>query len=132
MANKENQENKKTSFGEILGSEGVENRILYVMPESIGDIYLSTSLFESIKKQYPNKNLYVATKPEYFDILKGNPYIHKVIPYISQMDQLLWLEGAGDHNGFFEIAFLPHIGTQRVFNYQHNGKDKIAFDLKDE
>jgi glycosyltransferase involved in cell wall biosynthesis len=132
VANKENQENKKTSFEEILDSEGVENRILYVMPESIGDIYLSTSLFESIKKQYPDKNLYVATKPEYFDILKGNSYIHKVIPYISQMDQLLWLEGAGDHNGFFEIAFLPHIGTQRVFNYQHNGKDKIAFDLKDE
>ena len=48
------------------------------------------------------------------------------------MDQLLWLEGVGDHEGFFEIAFLPHIGTQRIFNYQHNGKAKIAFNLKDE
>ena len=132
VANKENQENKKVSFEEVLDNEGQENRILYVIPEAIGDVYISTSLFASIKKQYPNKNLYVATKPEYFDVLKGNPYIHKLISYIPQMDQLLWLEGSGDHKGFFEIAFLPYIGTQRIFNYQHNGKDKIAFDLKDE
>ena len=131
-ANKENQENKKISFEEILDNEGQENRILYVIPESIGDVYISTSLFPSIKKQYPDKNLYVATKPEYFDVLKGNPHIHKLIQYTPQMDQLLWLEGVGDHEGFFEIAFLPHIGTQRIFNYQHNGKAKIAFNLKDE
>ncbi len=45
------------------------------------------------------------------------------------MDDLLWLEGKGSHKGFFEVAYLPHIGTQRIFNYQHNGKDKIALDL---
>ena len=100
------------------------------MPESIGDIYMSTALFDNIKKQYPEYNLYVAVKPEYFDILKGNPSIHKVIQYISQMDQLLWLEGMGDHKGYFEIAFLPFIGTQRILDYIHNGKTKIQFDLK--
>ena len=25
------------------------------------------------------------------------------------MDQLLWLEGIGDHEGYFDIAFLPFI-----------------------
>jgi hypothetical protein len=132
VAAQENQKNKQISFEEILGEGSPEDRILYVMPESIGDIYISTSLFESIKKQYPDKKLFVATNPQYFSILEGNPYIHKVIQYMPQMDQLLWLEGTGDHKGYFEIAFLPHIGTQRMFNYQHNGKTRIAFDLKDE
>ena len=83
-----------------------------------------------IKKQYPNYNLYVAVKQEYFDILKGHPSIHKIIQYIPQMDELLWLEGMGDHKGYFEIAFLPFIGTQRILDYIHNGKTKIQFDLK--
>jgi len=132
IAAQENEKNKKISFEELLGEEKPEDRILYVMPESIGDIYISTSLFQSIKKQYPNKKLYVATNPQYFAVLEGNPFIDKVIQYVPQMDQLLWLEGIGDHKGYFEIAFLPHIGTQRMFNYQHNGKTNIAFDLKDE
>ena len=89
-----------------------------------------TSLFKSFKDVYSNYNLYVATKQEYFDIFNSNPFVHKVIPYIPQMENLLWLEGAGEHNGFFEIAFLPHIGTQKSINYIHNGKDVIQFDLR--
>jgi hypothetical protein len=46
------------------------------------------------------------------------------------MDQLLWLEGIGNHKGFFEIAFLPYIGTQKILDYLHNGQTKIQFELK--
>jgi len=48
-----------------------------------------------------------------------------VIPYNPQFDSALYLEGAGDKKGFFEIAFTPHITTQRVNNYIHNCKDLI-------
>ena len=129
VAAQDNQKNNKTTFEDLLDKNDEGKRILYVIPESIGDIYMSTAVFESIKKQYPEHNLYVAVKPEYKDILNANPYVHRVLDYIPQMDQLLWLEGMGDHKGFFEIAFLPHIGTQKIFNYQHNGKTNIAYDL---
>jgi hypothetical protein len=46
------------------------------------------------------------------------------------MDNLLWSEGFGEHKGYFDITFLPYIGTQRILNYLHNGKDKIDFDIK--
>jgi hypothetical protein len=131
VASQENQKNKKIEFDDLLDKDDKGKRLLYVMPESIGDIYMSTSLFKNIKKQYPNHNLYVAVKPEYFEILKGNPYIHKVLQYIPQMDQLLWLEGMGNHDGYFEIAFLPFVGTQRMLDYIHNGKTQIEFDIKD-
>ena len=97
------------------------------MPQSIGDIVLSTGLFRSLKEQYPDHNLYVATQSEFHEILEGNPHIHRLISYTPQMDSLIWLEGSGDHKGYFEIAFLPHLGTQRMLNYLHNGKDKIAY-----
>jgi glycosyltransferase involved in cell wall biosynthesis len=121
---------KQIPFEEILGKDDQGKRLLLVMPESAGDVFMATSLLPSIKKIYPEYNIYFATKQEYFSILNGNEYIYKTIPYIQQMDNLMWLEGAADHKGFFEIAFLPYVGTQRVLNYLHNGKDKIEFNIK--
>lgn len=129
VATKENQQMKKIDFQDILDKEDEGKRMLYVIPETAEDVFLSTSLFKNLKNQYPQYKLYVATKPEYFSILKGNKYVDKIIQYFPQMDQLLWLEGMGDHKGYFEIAFLPYLGTQRVLDYTHNGKTKIEFSL---
>jgi len=127
VALQDNQKKEKIPFEDVLDKDDEGKRILYVMPQSIGDVFLSTSLFRSIKEQYPDHNLYVATQPQFREVLDGLPYVHKVINYIPQMDNLLWLEGKGDHKGFFEVAYLPHIGTQRMLTYLHNGKDKIAY-----
>ena len=129
VATEENKKSKKIDFSELLDKEDEGSRLLISMPQSIGDIYLCTSLLKNIKKTYPDFNIYFATKPEYFGILDGNPYIHKVIPYSQGLDNLTAMEGQGNHKGFFEVAFLPFIGTQRILNYMHNGKDKIQFDL---
>ena len=127
---KKNQQNKKINFEDFLSKNDDGKRILYVMPESIGDVFLSTSLFKSLKNSYPECNLYVATKPENTEILDANPHVFRVIPYSPMMDNLLWLEGQGKHKGYFKAAFLAHLGTQRILNYIHNGEDKIEVDLK--
>ncbi len=130
-ARKENQSYyKKGDLGlsKLIDDER-EKRLVIVMPKSIGDVYLTTSLLPSISKNYPEYAIYFATKPENFPILDGNPYVHKCIEYSPRFDDLLFLEGSGDNPGFFDIAFLPHIGTQKIFNYQHNGQDRIEFDL---
>jgi hypothetical protein len=100
------------------------------MPESIGDVFMVTSLLESIKKTYPEHSIYLATKQENFPILDCNPNVKRVIPFIPQMDSLIWLEGQWSHKGFFDIAFLPHAGTQKFLDYVHNGSDKIQFDIQ--
>lgn len=128
VAAQENANNKRIDFGSLLSPN--PKRILIVIPESAGDVFMVSSLFESIKNIYPEYDLYVATKNQYFDILINNPYVHKVLPFAPEMDQLLLMEGAGAHPGFFDIAFMPHAGTQRFLNYLHNAKDKIEFDIK--
>jgi glycosyltransferase involved in cell wall biosynthesis len=130
VAMKENEQIKKIEFEDLLDKNDSGKRVIYVIPESEEDVFLSTSLFKSIKESYPDHNLYVATKPEYFEILNGNPHVHKVLQYMPQMDNILWLEGQGDHKGFFEIAFLPYIGTQRILDYLHNGKTNIQYSIK--
>lgn len=129
VAAKENQENIKIEFSEVLDKDDKGRRILFVMPESAGDVFLSTSLLPSIKKLYPNYNIYFATKQEYFDILDGNQFIHKRLAFTPFMENLLTMEGHSAYDGYFNIAFLPHFGTQKLFDYQHNGMDKIELDL---
>jgi hypothetical protein len=118
------------SIKDFLSKDDEGRRILYVMPRTERDVFLSTSLFKSIKDQYPDSNLYVATEKPFFPVLDANPYVYKVIEYSPQMDNIFWLEGRGDHNGFFEIAFLPYVNTQRIITFPHNGKDKISFSLR--
>ena len=122
------QKKKEIKFEELLDQNDI-GRVIYVMPESAGDIFLSTALFKSIKDRYPKFSLYVATKPQYKDILDGNPYVHKWIEYNPIMDNLLWLEGNSKHDGYFNVAYLPYSCTQRMLNYLHNGIDKIDFNL---
>lgn len=106
-----------------------KKKALFVIPESIGDCFLVTSLFESFTQQYPEFDLYVGTKQQYFEIFEGNPYVYKCVPYIPIMEQEQALIGFGDHKGIVDIAFLPHITTQRQLNYLGNGLNKIAFDI---
>ena len=131
MASEEEQTQSVGDFFEgLVDEEDKGKAILYVMPESAGDVFMSTALLGRIKKLYPEYNIYFFTKPAFRGLLDGNPHIHKVIPYFEACEQLLFLEGAGDHKGFFEVAYLPHIGTQRQLNYLHNAKDKIELDLE--
>lgn len=125
----DNSKINQMDFGDFLGKEDEGKRMVFVLPESIGDVYLASSLFKSLKETYPDYNLYVATKPEHFEVVEGNPYVHRVIPYAPQMESIFWLEGIGKHKGFFNIAFLPFIGTQRIIDYTHNGIDKLAFNI---
>jgi hypothetical protein len=43
------------------------------------------------------------------------------------MENLLSMEGHAGGEGYFDIAFIPYIGTQKIFDYQHNGKDVIEY-----
>jgi hypothetical protein len=129
VARQDIEKNKEFKFEEFLDPND-KGRVIYVMPESAGDVFLSTALFKSIKNRYPTFSLYIATKPEYKDILDGNPYVHKWIEYHPIMDNLIWLEGNNQHNGYFDIAYLPYSCTQRMLNYLHNGIDKIDFNLQ--
>ena len=101
-----------------------------VLPQAQKDVFCLTSILPSIKKLYPDHNIYFITSPDCFDVLDGNPYIHKTITYSDQLDNPFTLEGRGDHEGYFDLAFLPFLETKRVLNYTHNGKDKLQFNLK--
>jgi hypothetical protein len=111
-----NPKEQKVNFESILDKTG-NKRAIIVMKESIGDLVILSSVFASFKDRYQNTDLYLATSPKYFDILKGNPHIHKFIPYMPEMESELWCTGQGSHLGFFDYYLNPAIFTQRQLNY---------------
>jgi glycosyltransferase involved in cell wall biosynthesis len=121
---------KSIDFEELLDKDDAGKRMAVVIPQSGGDVLLVNALLSNLKELYNEYNLYVFTDPRFFDLIRDNPAVHKCVQYAPMCDDLLFLEGKGSHKGFFELAFLPHITTQKVFGYQHNGKDKLQFSLK--
>ena len=133
VAEKENSSiTDKIDFEDLLGDEGADNRLAIVIPGEESDVLIINSLLGRVKKLYPNHNIYIITNPEFNDLIEDNSNVFKIIPYKKDVDSLLFLEGAGSHKGYFDLAFLPHIGTQKMFNFQHNGKDKNEFKLRSE
>jgi hypothetical protein len=127
-ARQDNAKSVRIDFEKLLDNDKGK-RILIVCPESAGDVIMASSLLENCRNLYPSHHIYFATKSEYSEILEGNPYIFRVIPYIQEMDNLLWLEGFAKHEGYFSVAYLLHSGTQRFLNYLHNGEDKTGIEF---
>lgn len=105
-------------------------RLLLVVPESAGDIFLTTSLLRSLKEIYDPIDIYFACKPQFKDILKLNPYITKTIDYCPIMESQIHMEGSGTWRGLFDISIMATILTQRYLNYLNNGIGKIAFNMR--
>lgn len=128
VAFNENQKNNvnQVTFDSFLNKDD-KGRVILVQPESAGDIFLLTAIFKSIKERYPDWAFYVATKPEYRDLIAGNPYVDRWLEYNPMMENLLWLEGNNTHNGYFNVAYLPFVLTQRNIAYLHNGQDKLDY-----
>jgi len=131
VAQQELQKNNKLELQDLFDEDKNLKRVLFVQPESIGDIFLTTALFESLRDRYPKDvyKIYVSTKPEYEDIITGNPYIDKWIPYHQIMDNSIVMEGGMGNKKICDIVYQPYFSTQRLLSYMHNGEDKIDLEL---
>jgi len=123
------QNRKPISFDSVLDRDDKGCRIGVLIPESSTDVLLINGLITNLQHQYPEYNIYVITQPKYFEFIEDNPAVHKCIAYSTALESIFILEGAANHDGYFDLAFMPTVTTQKVICYTHNGKDKIQFDL---
>lgn len=96
-------------------------RILYCMPETFGDIFVSTGVIDGLKKKFPNANIYFATHPQFFSMLDGNPNIKKVVEFHESMLNYRAYESFANQKGIFDMVFCPFVITQRIPHWIHSG-----------
>lgn len=97
-------------------------RILVSVRETAGDIFLLTGTLDSLKKKYPNSNIYVSTSPQYYEILEGNPNIKGIIGWNDSMYDYRTFAKWGPMDNIFDIAYCPSIQTQVAPHNWLNGK----------
>lgn len=121
VANTENEKNQPPKdFGEIFDKND-RKRLLYVMKESAGDIFISTATLKGLKELYPDTDIYFACDPKFFELLAGNEYIYKTIPYHQFMESELMMIP------YVQYYYFPALPTQRQLAYLT--KDKIGIEL---
>ena len=92
-------------------------RILVSRIDRIGDVVLSTPVFQAIKERYPGSFLAVLVAKETEAIVRGNPYVDRVIVYDKKGEHRSWWRTA--RFGFtlkrerFDVAVNLH-PTNRV------------------
>ena len=106
VASSDNLSSIKKSLIEELSSN--KKRILYLMPEGELDLFVSTSLFSSIKEIYPDHDLYVACQPNLKAFIFGDENIHKILDWKDQFANALNLK---DEEGckLFEVVYTPSL-----------------------
>lgn len=107
-------------ISELFDNNG-RKKLLVVMKESGGDIFITTAGFKNLKKLYPDSDLYFACDPKYFEILEGNQNIYKTIAFIPEMENELIMLKYVDH------YYYPAIATQKFLNYLSH--DNISLDV---
>jgi hypothetical protein len=117
------QANEKIDFKSLFDDNG-NKRLLYIMPKSLGDCYMSLAVLDSIKKTYNEGwDIYVATEPRYFEVFAHLDYVKNIITYDKWMDEYGPLEGIGLNKGVVDVAFKPYLITQYMLSHIHNGLD---------
>jgi lipopolysaccharide heptosyltransferase II len=82
-------------------------RILVVRPDRIGDVLLSTPVFEVIKRHYPNSKLTILVQAQMKPLLEGLPFI----------DEIMIFDPSGKHagvGGFFRLLREVRVKRFRI------------------
>lgn len=123
-------ENQNTFLSEMLESlkeSDSTKKIAFIQPEGAEEVIIATSLISSIKKLYPQHDIYFFTKSENFDLVNSHPDIKKVLNYFSKMDDPLFFEGKGPNTKYFDIVYAPHLSIHN--NYFRNSEDILQYNI---
>ncbi len=58
-----------------------EKAVLFAQKSSAGDVFMTTRCFKGLLERHVGLQLDYMTSPQYMDIVQGNPYIRKIIPW---------------------------------------------------
>ncbi len=99
--------------------------LVYTMPQSAGDVFLSTGVVRALRGKHPGHRVYFATQPQYFHILKGltEPIIDEIVPWEP------WMQSPEALERVFDIAYTPNLNVQHQWaNWVRGGTGRNLID----
>jgi glycosyltransferase involved in cell wall biosynthesis len=122
VAREDNVKAKGPQDFSTLFDKGDKKKLLVVMKESAGDLFILSACLKGLKELYPDADLYLGCEPRFFEILSGNPYIYRTIPYHPAMESEIAMMK------YVDYFYYPAVDTQKHLNYL--SQPKIGLELK--
>ena len=120
IAQEHNAKNNPIKPEHFVDKNRPNKRAIFTIKESGGDILICTALLKNYKEKHPDTDIYFCCEPKYFEILDGNPYIYKTIPWMPEFESEMFCIGAGKEDGLFDYFIYPAVCTQKFLNYLSN------------
>lgn len=120
VALKENEDakDKGEEKFDFLLDDNKRKKILYIMPPSLVDSFLATSLFKSIKNKYRDHSLYVLVNKENRLIVSLNRYVDKIIENKKNKLETKEFFEKNKEKKYFEVIFAPHLLSSPLLNFE--------------
>lgn len=97
--------------------------LIYTMPMSAGDVFLSTAVVKALRQKHPGHVVYFATSAPYFSIVQGLPFIDEVVEWQP------WMQDIGILEEVFDEVYTPNLAVQMTWsNWVHRGKGRNLID----
>lgn len=102
--------------------------MLYTMPMSAGDVFLSTGVIRALREKHPGHRVYLATSRQYADIAKdarvdGAELVDDIIEWQPWMQDPTILERV------FDVVYTPNLNVQMKWaNWVHGGQGRNLID----
>lgn len=128
IAAQENQKNKQVSLEDIFGHDTKkEDRILFIIPESLGDCLYASCLLTELRSLYPDKKIFLSTKPQFFEFFQPllGTLIDSIISWNPIFNNALLLESQ-----HVLVNYIVTAPTQCFLNYTRNGQDRSNLSLE--
>lgn len=108
--------------------------LVYTMPMSAGDVFLSTGVVSALRRKHPGHRVYFATQPQYFDIIKD--VIVRDFESdtdIKLVDEMIvwapWMQDPRTLEQVFDEVYTPNLNVQMNWaNWVHGGKGRNLID----
>ena len=123
VAVQENKELFKVKLEDVIDKKRKNKRLAFVMEGNSEEILLSLGVISSLKKTYPDYDIYYFTDPKLFMLVDESDDIFKLCELNIDIHDQFCFEGLADRKGLFDLAFLPQVETRNIVNYAHHGKD---------
>ena len=121
---KENQEMNKMDVRDFFKDS--QKSALFILNGKMSDVFNCTSLFKSFKETYPEYDLYFSCPPQLSDILNGNPYVKRFIPYQPELENEVGMIGNSSNKPIVDFCCVLNSSTDKFVNYISNPNKALA------
>lgn len=119
----QNQPTSREEFTQALRSKVREGgpSLVYTMPMSAGDVFLSTSVVKALRQRHPGHRVYFATSAQYFPLAR------------TVADELIewqpWMQDVSLLEDVFDEVYTPNLAVQMAWsNWVHRGRGRNLLD----